>query len=292
MQGNGKTYPIRTRLFNAVCMDPDPDEHSDERLVGEWWQDHVAADERFFARMPPDLSFEGRSVLDYGCGAGHTSVLMGLRGARRVLGVDIQGVSLARRELRTHHPELADRVEFRQIQAADDIGDERFDLVLSKNSFEHVEDPEQYVADMTRLVAPGGELAIGFGGLWKSPYGGHVNFMTKLPWVHLLFPEEVILRERKRFRPDEDPTCFEEIKGGLNRMTLARFKAIMAKSGLEPTYFAINRNDRKIAKALNLFSRIPGLREYFTFSVHTVWRRRDAEPSHISAEPRVLAGGG
>jgi len=36
-------------------------------------------------------------------------------------------------------------------------------------------------ADMTRLLAPGGELVIGFGGLWKSPYGGHVQFMTKLP---------------------------------------------------------------------------------------------------------------
>jgi SAM-dependent methyltransferase len=266
------TYPIRSRLFHAVCMQPDPDELSDATLEGEWWSDHIAADERFFDRMP-DLSFEGKSVLDYGCGGGHTCVVLAQRGARRVLGVDLQGVSLATRQLRNHYPELADRVEFRQIASADDIGDERFDIVLSKNSFEHVGDPQRYVADMTRLLAPGGVLAIGFGGLWKSPYGGHVQFMTKLPWSHLLFPEEVILRERKRFRPDEDPTCFEEIRGGLNRMTLGRFQGIMAETGLEPTYFEVNRNDRKIARVLDALSRVPGLKEYFAFSVHTVWRR-------------------
>jgi SAM-dependent methyltransferase len=290
MKANGRPYPVRSRLFHALCTDPDPNEFSDERLEGEWWRDHMAADERFFERLPADLSFDDRSVLDYGCGAGHTCVLMAERGARRVLGVDIQGVSLATSQVRKHYPELADRIEFHSIGSADDIGDERFDVVLSKNSFEHVEDPERYVADMTRLLAPGGQLVIGFGAPWKSPYGGHVHFMTRFPWVHLLFPEEVILRERKRFRPDEDPTCFEEIRGGLNRMTLSRFEAIMAQGGLEPTYFEVNRNDRAIAKVLNAFSRIPGLREYFAFSVHTVWRRPGgAERSSQAAEPVATA---
>jgi SAM-dependent methyltransferase len=272
MRENGRVYPIRSRLFHAVCVDPDPDERSDERLEGEWWQEHVAADQRFFARMPADLSFEGRSLLDFGCGGGHTCVLAAERGARRVLGVDIQGVTFAEKQVRTHYPNLADRIEFRQIESAEDIGDERFDVVLSKNTFEHVEDPERYVADMTRLLAPGGELVIGFSALWKSPYGGHVQYMTKLPWSHLLFPEPVILKERKRFRPDEDPKRFEEVKGGLNRMTLSRFRTIMAESGLEPTYFAVNRNDRAVAKVLDALGRIPGLKEYFAFSVHSVWR--------------------
>jgi hypothetical protein len=55
-------------------------------------------------------------------------------------------------------------------------------------------------------------------------------------------------------------------------MTLGRFRRIMAASGLEPTYFAVNRNDRPIAKALDALGRIPGLKEYFAFSVHSVWR--------------------
>src|SRR5207248_9506384 len=95
MPAESKSYPIRSRLFHAVCTDPDPEEFSAERLEGEWWHDHLAADERFFARMPPDLSFEGRSVLDYGCGGGHTCVIVAKLGARRVLRVYILGVRVA-----------------------------------------------------------------------------------------------------------------------------------------------------------------------------------------------------
>jgi hypothetical protein len=47
----------------------------------------------------------------------------------------------------------------------------------------------------------------------------------------------------------------------------------MTRSGLEQTYFEVNRNERPVAKVLDAFSRVPGLREYFAFSVHSMWRR-------------------
>jgi hypothetical protein len=132
---------------------------------------------------------------------------------------------------------------------------------------------------MASHLAPQGELVIGFSPLWKSPYGGHLQHMTKVPWVHLFIPEQVVLEERRRYRPDENPRCYEEVKGGLNRMTLAKFRATMEGSGLQPRYLEINRNDRLIAKALNLPSRVPGLEEYFTFSIHSVWTLRDDSPA-------------
>jgi hypothetical protein len=97
-----------------------------------------------------------------------------------------------------------------------------------------------------------------------------------------------VLRERRRYRPDEDPSRYEEVKGGLNRMALAKFRSTMESSGLEAEYFEINRNDRAIAKALNVLTRIPGLKEYFTFSVHTVWTKPpslDADGSQPIAQP-------
>jgi SAM-dependent methyltransferase len=268
-----KSYPMRTRLFRAICKEPDPAELTVEFHTGDRFDSNLASDERFLSRLPADLSFEGKSVLDYGTGTGQTCILAAQRGARRVLGVDLQTVGVATRALSERYPEFADRVEYRQVESAADLGDEHFDLVFSKNTMEHVSDPEAYVAGMAGLLAPGGQLVIGFSPLWKSPYGAHIHHMTRFPWAHLLFPEELVLRERKRYRPDEDPQRYEEIKGGLNRMTLARFREVMAASGLEQTYFEVNRNDRPVAKVLDAFSRVPGLSEYFAFSVHSMWRR-------------------
>jgi SAM-dependent methyltransferase len=267
-------YPIRSRLFHLICTEPEPR----ELLAGveEAHREALAQDERFFSRLP-DLGLQGCSVLDYGCGQGSTSIAMAKRGARRVLGVDIQSVEDARALLEGSGPELRDRVELRQISSAQEIDGERFDFVISKNTFEHVADPDRYVRDMATLLAPGGWLVIGFSPLWKSPYGGHFDFMTKVPWSHLMFPEAVILRERKRYRPEEDPACFEEVRGGLNRMTLAGFTAIMGRAELEPCYFEVNNNDRAIARLLGLFSKLPGLGEYFTYSIHSVWRHRGGE---------------
>ncbi|MEA2459222.1 MAG: hypothetical protein QOC95_2194, partial [Thermoleophilaceae bacterium] len=253
-----KRYPIRSRVFHAMCREPEPTDLPDD-YEATWWEEHLQADERFFQRLP-DLRVEGRSVLDYGCGGGHTCVLMAQRGARRVLGVDREPVDFADSQVEELYPELADRIDVRQISAASDIGDELFDLVLSKNTFEHVDDPDRYVAEMVSLLAPGGQLVIGFGALWKSPYGGHLQHMTKVPWAHLMIPEQVVLRERRRYRPNEDPACYEEVKGGLNRMTLAKFRETMERSGLEPKYLEMNRNDRAIARALNLAARVPGMK--------------------------------
>lgn len=262
-----RPHRLQALIFHALCTEP---------AEFSWTQDDYAAalarDERFFSRLP-DLRLEGKSVLDYGCGAGTTCVALARRGAARVLGVDIQDVTDAQRWISAAHPEQAPRIELRRIVGPAKLAGERFDVVLSKNTFEHVADPERYVADMVSALADDGLLVIGFGPFWKSPYGGHLNFMTRVPWAHLIFDEQVILAERRRYRPDENPARLEEVKGGLNRMTPARFDAIMSASGLEPIYYEINRNDRPSARLLNAFRRVPGLGEYFTFSVHSVWRR-------------------
>ena len=126
--------------------------------------------------------------------------------------------------------------------------------------------------DEAGLLAPGGELAIGFGPLWKSPYGGHIKYMTRLPWAHLLFSETVILRERERFFPDQRARHYGEIVGGLNQMTLARFESIIAANRLERVYFRANASRHPAATLFSLASRLPCAREYLTFNLYGLWR--------------------
>ena len=92
--------------------------------------------------------------------------------------------------------------------------DGQFDIVVSKDSFQHYNDPASALSQIRQLTAPGGLIAIGFGPLWKSPYGGAIDFMTKLPWAHLIFSEEAIMRERLRYRPEEKAQTYKDVRGG------------------------------------------------------------------------------
>ena len=72
------------------------------------------------------------------------------------------------------------------------------------------------------------------------------------------------MAERRRFRPEENATRFEEICGGLNKITLGRFRRIMDTSGLECRYFATNASDNPVVRTMKVVSHVPPLREYFT----------------------------
>jgi SAM-dependent methyltransferase len=231
------------------------------------------SDGRWLARMEGHLKFGGKTVLDLGCGAGTLAARAAAEGAARVVGVDLDVEGTEERML-ARHPEAAGRLHF--VQTAGDLGelgDEHFDIVTSKDSMEHFPHPEAFVHLMTSRVKPGGELAIGFSPLWKSPKGGHIDYMTKFPWAHLIFPEKTIMAERRRFRPHEDAADFSEIVGGLNKMTLERFERIMADTGFTPVYLKTNVGDHRGMKAFRALAKVKPLREYFTISVYSVWRR-------------------
>jgi SAM-dependent methyltransferase len=237
------------------------------------WEHAERSLERFMRRFGETLDFSGRSLLDVGCGSGVLCVAAARQGARAVAGIDLD-VSTARRLLRERGQDVADRVTFVQGDGTlDALEGRRFDVVVSKDSFEHYADPESFIHSIVAKIEPGGELIIGFGPLWKSPWGAHIEFMTKVPWAHLIFPEDVIMTERRRYRPEEDAERFEAVRGGLNKMTLARFESLAASSGLQSVYFETNVSDSSIVKAMKLLSRIPPLREHCTQSIFTILRK-------------------
>lgn len=105
----------------------------------------------FKVAVPEDL--RGKSVLDIGCNAGFYSFEMKRRGAARVLGIDHDPTYLA--QARFARTELGfEEVEFRQLEIydVDQLGDERFDLVLFMGVFYHLRHPLYALEKVAKLV--------------------------------------------------------------------------------------------------------------------------------------------
>jgi SAM-dependent methyltransferase len=231
--------------------------------------------EKYLGRLGNRLAYRDAEVLDVGCGNGNTCVYLAEHGARHVTGVDINGPSVAFGAQQVRARGLDKIVELEHTSDINEVLG-TFDVILSQDSFEHIDPPEPMVDVLVARLRPGGTLAIGFGPLWNSPYGGHIRHMTWLPWAHLLFPERVIMAEQNRFYPPELQNrmgnSFKEY--GLNRMSLKRFLAMMESTGLTREYFAVNAHETLWkAKLLRAPRLLPGGREFLTFNRYGIWRK-------------------
>ena len=114
---------------------------------------------------------EGLRALDVGCSAGFIADELALAGARTT-GVDIDEPGLAKARER-----FGDRVDFRHARGEalpfddasvllgqlDAFPDASMDVIVFNHIYEHVVDPEAVVADIHRVLAPGGVLYLGIG---------------------------------------------------------------------------------------------------------------------------------
>ena len=104
------------------------------------WQRHVAA----YARCAPLLGDPSRGrVLDLGCGVGHSFALLA---PRETVGMDLDAAALAGQDRETVVGDMR----------AIPFGDAAFAAVLSVQSIEHVPDPERVLAEVVRVLQPGG----------------------------------------------------------------------------------------------------------------------------------------
>ena len=162
-------------------------------------------------------------MIDFGCGPGHEAVELALSGATRVIGLDIQEEFLLEARRNAAAAGVADRCQFHRWT------EERGDMVLSIDAFEHFGDPEAILDQMIRLCNPEGRIVIHFGYTWYHPLGGHL--FSVFPWAHLIFSETALCRWRADFKTD-GARRFREVAGGLNQMTIARFERIARSAGL------------------------------------------------------------
>ena len=96
----------------------------------------------------------GRRVLDVACGEGYGTDMLARAGAETAVGVDVDEPAIARATER-----YAGRVPLRGHRGAA-LRRRAFDLVVSFETIEHVTDAERALAELARVLAPGGLLVI------------------------------------------------------------------------------------------------------------------------------------
>jgi SAM-dependent methyltransferase len=254
---------IGERVLLKFCRSPDapsciaaaPEKHNIDNGL----------DELFTAFPALERELCGKTVLDYGCGPGWQTVCMARGQARRVVGLDVNPAWIE------HARQLAVRFGLQSKVEVLAGWDERlagqFDVVVSKDSFEHYRDPELAMAQMKRALRPGGRLYLVFSWPWYSPLGSHMQSFTLLPWVNLLFSERTVMLVRARYSND-GALRYEDVQSGLNRMTVARFESIVRASGL-----VVEQEFLRGFKKWQFPTRVPLLRELFTEQVGCVLSR-------------------
>lgn len=206
----------------------------------------------------------GKYVADFGCGSGHQSVALVKKYGCRVIGIESNGRTLKMaRDLAQSHDVGEEKLSFCENASAMIKG--TLDVVISQNSFEHFPDPSSILGEMRSLIADNGRILITFGPPWLAPYGSHMHFFCKVPWVNVLFSEDAVMKVRSRFRSD-GATRYEDVESGLNKMTISKFeRTVRNNNGL-----TIEWKRYRGVKRADLLTTVPLLREFFVNHVSVV----------------------
>jgi 2-polyprenyl-3-methyl-5-hydroxy-6-metoxy-1,4-benzoquinol methylase len=129
---------------------------ADERFVPGTADGELIEVEHFVRYRWAGQLVSGRSVLDAGCGVGYGSAMLAEAGAAEVVGVDLsdKAVQAAGAGAPAGASFVVGDVHALAFEAA------RFDVVVCFEVIEHVDDQDQVIAELARVLAPGGVLAI------------------------------------------------------------------------------------------------------------------------------------
>jgi SAM-dependent methyltransferase len=272
---------LQEKILLKLSRDKKPTDHE---INHEWSIENALS---LLQRVYNDFEsqIEGKSVCDYGCGVGYQSVALAHAAkAGKVLGIDTNPKWI--KEARKLSKDFQDGQHARTIEFTENIEKAHkgsYDVVISQNSMEHFPYPAGTLKQMKLLLKPEGRLFITFGPPWYAPYGAHMQFFTNLPWVHLFFPERVIMKVRSRYRSD-GAERYEEVESGLNKMSVAKFERIIEESGMKIVF-----KNYECIRGLNFLSKIPLLRELFINHVTVALAKVEPQSETTSRVRRLMA---
>jgi SAM-dependent methyltransferase len=153
-----------------------------------------------------------------------------------------------------------------------------FDIVISNETFEHIQRPLPALREVARVTRPRGWVFISFPPYY-APWGAHLNNWIRLPWVQVVFSEQTMINvavkldEKSQVSRRLAPETRLDLRGcqtlpHINKMTLRRFEALLARTSLQlvrRSFFGPGWRSRPAWHPLTqVLTRLPMVREMFT----------------------------
>ncbi len=179
---------------------------------------------------------EHSQVLEIGCGEGGVLKAFTDLGCK-VVGVDLspERVRMAEGFMKAEIQKGLARFVAKNIYDVDFEKDfsHQFDVIILKDSIEHIPDQEKIIDYLKRYLAPHGKIFFGFPP-WYMPFGGHQQIcknklLSKLPYYHLLpaFLYKVILKAGG----EQEAVIKELLEIKDTGISIERFKRIIKNTG-------------------------------------------------------------
>jgi SAM-dependent methyltransferase len=169
------------------------------------------------------LDSPGEAVLEGGCGDGMVGAALASYGHEVVL-----------TDQEDWRDERSRPLTFLQgpLEGPLPVEDNRFSLVYSYNTFEHVQDPRKALAELLRVCRPGRLVYLEFGPLFASPWGLHAYRTIHAPYAQFLF-SETFLEEKLTELGVVDLGGERSGLQPLNRWRPSQFEDLWRASGAE-----------------------------------------------------------
>ena len=138
--------------------------------------------------IPPEAT-----ILDIGCYLGGKSIrwLEKFHG-KEVFGIDIdpQYIAVAKELARERNLQAHFQVNYAEDL---DFDDDYFDVIITENTFEHVQDLNKVMSECSRVLRKGGLLVVMFPSFW-GPVSHHLDLVTRTPFLHWFFTYSELMK--------------------------------------------------------------------------------------------------
>jgi 2-polyprenyl-3-methyl-5-hydroxy-6-metoxy-1,4-benzoquinol methylase len=251
----------------------------DEAKCLKYFEEQVIDSQKYWQRLGGRPDFSGKVVLDLGCGHGALSIDAAIAGAQRVIGLDLSSnrIAFARRLVAERFSNIANKIEFYSMDIADIPLDGQVDIVISKDTFEHITSMEQVLQSIRRVLREDGLLIAGFSPLFYSPFGDHgfhaIGSRFKLPWAHLFLGDAYVVAAYDKYHPGVQ--CHSIYDLGLNKFRRCDFLQAFSDAGFAIVHETVNAVEKasKLMPLFRLLRNIPGLEDYTTVNMYIVLRK-------------------